>query len=61
MNDLKQEMLRVIERRAYEGAWGLSTELMSRQPADIEAVQAGLQFERWLAAACQQCLAKPLR
>ena len=60
MNDLKQEMLRMIERSAYEGAWGLSTELMSSEPDDVEAVQAGLQFERWLAAACRQCLAEPL-
>jgi hypothetical protein len=61
MDDLKHSMLRMIGTKAYEDACRLSEQLMADQSREAEAIQAGLDFERWLASSCRQCLRTPPR
>jgi hypothetical protein len=59
MDDLKQSMLRIVGAKAHEDARRLSEQLMADQSREAEAIQAGLEFERWLASSCRQCLRRP--
>ncbi|MCY2928876.1 MAG: hypothetical protein NTV86_05170 [Planctomycetota bacterium] len=60
MDDLKHSILGIVAAKAAQDARNLSAELMAGQSDEAEAIQAGLEFERWLASSCRQCLREPL-
>ena len=55
MDMLKKTMLAVVEVRARVALGELATELVRSPPAEKEAILAGIEFERWLAAGCREC------
>lgn len=55
MDPKKKLLLKLVEARARRAISNLAAEL-SRPSADQkEAIQAGLDFERWLADSCRAC------
>ena len=57
MTKLKDQMLRSIERHTAAKAADLAGEFVRAAPEEKEVILAGLDFERWLEHACQECRA----
>ena len=59
MTELKDQILQFVRDNAARRAAKLAGEYVHAAPEEREAILAGLDFERWLAGACQECLGKP--
>ena len=59
MTHMKDQILRFVGHSAARKAAQLAGEFVHARPEDREAILAGLDFERWLEQACQQCLRWP--
>ena len=59
MSQLKDQMIRLIGDNARGKVAALAGEYVRARPQDRENIQAGIEFERWLAETCQDCLDKP--
>lgn len=58
MTGLKDHMLEVIVHNSTAQIADLANEFVHAPVEEKEAIQAGIDFERWLATICQQCLAR---
>ncbi|MCK4786711.1 MAG: hypothetical protein KAV87_23330 [Desulfobacteraceae bacterium] len=56
MGELKDRIVRLIEQNAARKASELSGEYIRAKPDEKEAIQAGIDVERWLSESCQECL-----
>ena len=56
MTKLKDQMVRLVHKNAAEKMAAYANELVRAEPGEKEAILAGLDFERWLEQACQECL-----
>jgi len=56
MGELKDRIVRLIEQNAAKKVSDLSGEYVRAKPAEKEAIQAGIDIERWLSESCQECL-----
>ena len=59
MTELKDQILQFVRDNAARRAAKLAGEYVRARPEEREAILAGLDFERWLAEACQECIGKP--
>jgi hypothetical protein len=60
MTDDQEQLLRTIEARACRRA-GILVRAFAQTPPQTEraAMEAELEFQRWLAASCAECLDHP--
>jgi len=58
MTYLRDQILQSVRHSAARQAAHLAGEYVRARPEEREAILAGLDFERWLAEACQECLGK---
>lgn len=56
MTGLKDQMLRVVAHNANQKAAELAGKFVHVPSEEKEAIAAGIDFERWLAETCQECL-----
>ena len=56
MNKLKKQILQLIQQKARRKVAALASEYVRAKPEEKEAIQAGIEFERWLADSCRECL-----
>ena len=56
MTKLKDQILRIIQKNADRKVALLANEYVKASPDEKEAIQAGIQIERWLSESCRQCL-----
>ncbi|MFH1616396.1 MAG: hypothetical protein ABIG61_15075 [Planctomycetota bacterium] len=56
MSKLKDQIIWLIEKNARSKVATLASEYVRAKPKDKEAIQAGIEIERWLAEACHECL-----
>ena len=56
MGKLNDRMVRLIQRDAAEKMAAFAAEMTHSAPEEKEAILAGLEFERWLEQACEECL-----
>ena len=56
MGELKDRIVHLIEQNAAKKASELSGEYIRAKPDEKEAIQAGIDIERWLSESCQECL-----
>jgi hypothetical protein len=56
MGELKNRIIRLIEQNAAKKVSDLSGEYVPSNPEEKEAIQAGIEIERYLAESCRQCL-----
>jgi hypothetical protein len=56
MSELKDRIIELIQRNARRKLAALSSRYIRAKPEEREAVQAGIQFERWMAETCQEIL-----
>jgi hypothetical protein len=56
MNDLKNRLLLAIAANSVRKTRQLVNQFAQAKPEEREAIQAGIDFERWLAEVCQECL-----
>ena len=56
MRITKDLLIRIIEVRARRHVGELTCQLIRSEAEDREMILAALQFERWLADSCQDCL-----
>ena len=56
MSKLKDQIIRLIEQNARSKVAVLASEYVRAKPEEKEAIQAGIEIERWLAETCQECL-----
>ena len=56
MGELKDRIVRLIEQNAARKVSDLSGEYVRAKPAEREAIQAGIDVERWLSESCEDCL-----
>ena len=61
MTGLKDQMLRAIGRSAADKTAALADEFVHAEPEEKEAIPAGIDFERWLAETCNECLEEPAK
>ncbi|MCJ7655253.1 MAG: hypothetical protein MUO97_08170 [Dehalococcoidia bacterium] len=59
MNDLKNRLLLVIAANSVRKTKQLANQFAHAKPEEREAIQAGLEFKRWLAETCQECMDYP--
>jgi len=59
MTELKDQMLRLIQHDSARKVAALANQFVRAEPEEKEAIQAGIDFERWLVETCQECLWKP--
>ena len=59
MTELKDQMLRLIQHDAARKASEFAGQFVRAAPEEKEAILAGIDFERWLAETCEECLQKP--
>ena len=59
MTDLKDQVVQLIRQNAARRAMAFAGELVRAASPDKEAIRAGMDFERWLAETCDDCLLKP--
>ena len=52
MSKLKDRMVRLIQQDAAEKMAAYAAEMIHAAPEEKEQILAGLEFERWLAQAC---------
>jgi len=58
MRSIKEQLLRAIEARAVRRIGRLASELVRARSKDRGLVLAELEFQRWLADTCGDCLDK---
>jgi hypothetical protein len=56
MGQTKDRIVRLIEQAAATKVAKLAHEYVSSPPSDKEAIQAGIEVERWLGESCRDCL-----
>ena len=56
MNSLQKHILHLIVARAAQRAGKLSKEYLKAKPHEKEAIQAGIEFEKWFINSCRHCL-----
>ena len=56
MSKLKDQILRLIENNAAEKVATLAGQYVRAKPQEREAIQAGIEIERWLSETARQCL-----
>jgi len=56
MTELTDRMLRLVQANAAAKLADLSNRYVHAQPSEREAIQAAIQFERWLVESCEDCL-----
>ncbi|MHC4728572.1 MAG: hypothetical protein ACYS17_15235 [Planctomycetota bacterium] len=56
MSKLKNQIIRLIQQKAHRKVAALAGEYVRAKPEEKEAIQAGIQIERWLADSCRECL-----
>ena len=56
MGELKDRIIRLIEQNAAKKVSNLSGEYVRAKSKEKEAIQAGIEIERWVAESCQECL-----
>ena len=56
MSKLKDQIIRLIEQNARRKVAVLASEYVRAKPEEREAIQAGIEIERWLAETCHECL-----
>ena len=56
MRNIKEQLLRGIEAKATRRTGRLASELVRAQSKDKELILAELEFQRWLADTCGDCL-----
>jgi hypothetical protein len=56
MTKLQDQILRIIQQNAARKVGLLANRYVRASPAEKEAIQAGIQIERWLSETCQDCL-----
>ena len=59
MTGLKDQMLKIIATNSTALIADLADEFVRAPAEEKEAIAAGIDFERWLAETCQQCLTRP--
>lgn len=59
MTRIKDQMVRLIQHNAAGKVAVLADQLVRAAPQEKEAIQAGIDFERWLAETCQACADQP--
>jgi hypothetical protein len=57
MTNLEDQILRVIAARAAKNVVTLVGQYCKAEAEEKEAILAGIEFERWLAETCGECLA----
>ena len=61
MNKLKNQIVQLIQKKARRKIAVLAGEYVQAKPEKREAVQAGIDIEKWLAETCQESLDHPLK
>lgn len=56
MTNSKEEMLWLIRHNALQNIAVLTNQFIHAKPEEKEAIQAGIDFERWLAGTALECL-----
>lgn len=56
MNKLKDQILELVQQHAARKAGALTDEYIHAAGSEMEAIRAGIDFEKWLYEACQECL-----
>ncbi|MBN2269962.1 MAG: hypothetical protein JXN61_05065 [Sedimentisphaerales bacterium] len=56
MTELTDQMLYLVQANAAAKLADLSNRYVHAQPSEREAIQAAIQFERWLVESCEDCL-----
>jgi hypothetical protein len=56
MTELKDQMIRLIKEKAEKEAAYLAGEFARAASRDRELILAELEFEKWLADSCAECL-----
>lgn len=59
MTGLKDQMLKIIAANSAGKVAQLAGEFAHAPSQEKEALAAGIDFERWLAETCQECLNQP--
>ena len=59
MTGLKDQMLEAIIHNSTARMADLADEFIHAPAEEKEAIAAGIDFERWLAETCRECLARP--
>ena len=55
MSQQKDQILRLIHRRAASKLANLADEYVHAKPGQKETIQAGIEIERWLCTLCDEC------
>ena len=58
MRNIREQLLRGIEAKAMRRTGRLASELVRARSRDKELVLAELEYQRWLADTCGDCLDK---
>jgi hypothetical protein len=56
MGELKNRIIRLIEQDAAKKVSDLAGEYVRAKSGEKEAVQAGIELERWISESCRECL-----
>ena len=56
MRNIKEQLLRGIEAKATRRTGRLASELVRARSKDKELILAELEYQRWLAETCADCL-----
>jgi len=56
MTQWKDRIIRCIEQNARQRAATLASSYLRARPEEREAIMAGIEYERWLADTCRECL-----
>ena len=56
MTQWKDRIIRCIEQNARQRTAELASSYLRARPEEREAIMAGIEFERWLADTCRECL-----
>jgi len=55
MTMIKDQIIRIIQNNAGRKAANFAGQYVHSKPEEKEEILAGLDFERWLEQACQEC------
>jgi hypothetical protein len=58
MSRLKRMILQLVQQNARRKVAILASEYVRAKPEEREAIQAGIEIERWLAEVCEECLSQ---
>jgi hypothetical protein len=59
MTKLMDQMLQLIQHDADRKLAEFAGQFVRAAPEEKETILAGIDFERWLAETCEECLQKP--